>query len=523
MNPISLLSRACQEREGLSNRQWGRIIKTSIPYVLAVVFTALTSLFRLWLTYYVNRPALVLFVIPILFSAYIGGLGPGLLATVLSAGITLYYFTPPFHSLAISSEVDALQWLIFCICGVLISLLCEKWRRSVRRANELAQKSSKTGRALRMISDCNQELVRATNEADLLKNICRLIVERCDYRMAWVGFAGQDAAKSVRPAAQFGFEGGYLDTVNITWADTERGRGPVGTAIRTGQPVIARNILTDPAYGPWREAAIKRGYASSIALPLQHEGRCFGVLSLYAATPDAFDPEEVKLLSELAGDLAYGIGALRHRAGLKQAELALRESENKFRLLFDLSPDGIMLEDSSGRILEVNSALCCVLGYSREELIGKNVRMLVPGELQSSVEQHIAGVLAKKKIEHEVDNLGKDGSVHQIELYEAAVTLSNGQPGILVASRDITERKQAEKERERLIAELREALAKVKTLSGLIPICAGCKKIRDDKGYWSQVDSYIARHTDAKFTHGYCPDCIKKYYPGFEEDDTDNP
>ena len=101
--------------------------------------------------------------------------------------------------------------------------------------------------------------------------------------------------------------------------------------------------------------------------------------------------------------------------------------------------------------------------------------------------------------------------------------MSNGQPGILVASRDITERKQAEKERERLIAELREALAKVKTLSGLIPICAGCKKIRDDKGYWSQVDSYIARHTDAKFTHGYCPDCIKKYYPGFEEDDTDNP
>jgi hypothetical protein len=79
--------------------------------------------------------------------------------------------------------------------------------------------------------------------------------------------------------------------------------------------------------------------------------------------------------------------------------------------------------------------------------------------------------------------------------------------------RDITQRKQAEAERERLIKELTEALANVKTLRGLLPICSGCKKIRDDQGYWSEVDSYIRKHTEAKFSHGLCPDCLRKYYP----------
>jgi hypothetical protein len=78
---------------------------------------------------------------------------------------------------------------------------------------------------------------------------------------------------------------------------------------------------------------------------------------------------------------------------------------------------------------------------------------------------------------------------------------------------DITARKQTEAERDKLIQELQEALASVKSLSGLLPICASCKKIRDDKGYWSQVESYISQHSEATFTHGICPDCIKKLYP----------
>ena len=105
----------------------------------------------------------------------------------------------------------------------------------------------RVNRALRTVSECNQAMVRAPDEVTLLTDICRLLVEQGGYRMAWVGFAEQDEAKSVRPVAQAGFDEGYLDIVNVTWADTERGRGPVGTAIRTKQPVVIRNVLTDPS------------------------------------------------------------------------------------------------------------------------------------------------------------------------------------------------------------------------------------------------------------------------------------
>ena len=191
----------------------------------------------------------------------------------------------------------------------------------------------KINRALRAHSNCSESLIRSTSEEGLLKDICRIIVKMGGYRLAWVGFAEHDADKTVRPVAQRGFEDGYLDTVEITWADTERGRGPTGTAIRTGEPTIVRNIQTDPHYGPWRAEAGKRGYASSIALPLIADGQTFGTLNIYAAEPDAFDKEEVELLSRLAGDLAYGILALRTRAELKSTEQELRKHRDQLEEL----------------------------------------------------------------------------------------------------------------------------------------------------------------------------------------------
>ena len=114
-----------------------------------------------------------------------------------------------------------------------------------------------------MINEANQSLVRATGEAELLQDVCRIVVEVGGYRLAWVGLAEQDEAtlRAVRSVAAAGHDEGYLGTADITWADTERGRGPTGTAIRTGQPVISRNILTDPHYAPGQDQALQRGYA----------------------------------------------------------------------------------------------------------------------------------------------------------------------------------------------------------------------------------------------------------------------
>ncbi|MDP1656351.1 MAG: EAL domain-containing protein [Hylemonella sp.] len=177
--------------------------------------------------------------------------------------------------------------------------------------SEAAQK--RLNRALRLLSDCNMALVHAEDEYKLLSEICRLCVERGGYLMTWVGYAEQDAHKTVRPIAQSGDESGYLETISISWADNAQGRGPTGTAIRTGRPNVNQNILTNSAMAPWREAASQRGYQSSVALPLICEARVLGALTLYARDPGAFDPEELHLLEELANDLAYGIVTLRTR------------------------------------------------------------------------------------------------------------------------------------------------------------------------------------------------------------------
>ena len=185
---------------------------------------------------------------------------------------------------------------------------------------------------LRMISQCNEVLVRATAESELNREICA-IIQAGGYRMVWVGYAMDDADKTVRPAASAGFEGGYLDRLRFSWADNELGRGPTGTCIRTGLVRVCDDVLAEPLLEPWKDEAIKRGYRSSISLPLRLAGRVFGALSLYAAAPRYFDEGQIALLSELADDLALGIGALRSRAERDQALLVAEERAMQLRAL----------------------------------------------------------------------------------------------------------------------------------------------------------------------------------------------
>jgi len=169
-------------------------------------------------------------------------------------------------------------------------------------------------RALRTLSACNEALVRARDEQNLLQRICDLAVSVGGYRMAWVGYAEHDERKTVRPVAQSGVEADYLDTVDITWADEERGRGPTGTAIRTSIATACRDVTTDPRFAPWRENAVRRGYHSSLVLPLKDGEGAMGAISIYADEVGAFDEAEQHLLEELANDLSYGIVSLRARA-----------------------------------------------------------------------------------------------------------------------------------------------------------------------------------------------------------------
>jgi response regulator RpfG family c-di-GMP phosphodiesterase len=181
----------------------------------------------------------------------------------------------------------------------------------------------RVNRALRGLSECSKALVRETDEQSLLDRLCSIIVDVGGYSMAWVGYAEHDEAKSVSPMASAGHFAGYLDSIVVSWSEVETGMGPTGKAIRSGRPYIVRDIVDEPDFEPWREAAMKQGYASMIALPLVGGGRVFGALNIYAHEADAFDQEEVGLLVELADDLAYGVISLRTRAEHRQAEEAL--------------------------------------------------------------------------------------------------------------------------------------------------------------------------------------------------------
>ena len=185
-------------------------------------------------------------------------------------------------------------------------------------------------RALRTLAKCNEALTHAKNEPDLLNEICRIITENWGYRLARVGYKENDAAKSVRFVAQAGYEEGYTEKLDITWDDTERGRGPTGTAVREGFPCLVRDIQNDPRYAPWREEAKKYGYKSSLSVPLVNGTKVLGALTVDASEPDAFDDEEMKLLVQLADDLAFGIMSLR--TGARNRDIAKKLAKSKHML-----------------------------------------------------------------------------------------------------------------------------------------------------------------------------------------------
>lgn len=182
-----------------------------------------------------------------------------------------------------------------------------------------------TNRALATVSAVNRQLVYASDEHDLLQAICQAIVEQRGYRMASVGYGQQDEVKSIKTMAYAGHNAEYLETAQISWAENEYGMGPSGRAIRSGMTQLCQDIANDPLYLPWREAALQRGYAASIALPLADDnGKVFGILAVYAEEQNAFRLAEIDLLEEMAGDLAFGVRTLHTR---RERDLALEQSQ----------------------------------------------------------------------------------------------------------------------------------------------------------------------------------------------------
>jgi diguanylate cyclase (GGDEF)-like protein/PAS domain S-box-containing protein len=218
-------------------------------------------------------------------------------------------------------------------------------------------------RGLLTLRQVKRALTHSTEENALCNEVCRILAEDGGYRFVWIAYAEQDGGKPVRPVAWSDDGEGYLDRILAGGHDNEYGHEPTQSVVRSGLPMVINDIAAHPEYTSWREWASKRGFSSVMVLPLSDGSRCIGALNIYSTEPDAFAAETQSLIMEMAGDLATGIAALRHRSGVS-------DHQSQMRALIQHNPDAVLILDATGNIQFANPAAGDLLGRPVSALIG---------------------------------------------------------------------------------------------------------------------------------------------------------
>ncbi len=232
--------------------------------------------------------------------------------------------------------------------------------RDITEKRELEKKKQRAERALMVLNRTSHTITHALNEEELLEKLCKDIVNE-GYIYAWIGYAMND--RTVKPVTKAGKDG-YADNIKITWDDSETGKGPTGTAIREKRVVIARDIAKEASFQPWRAEAIKRGYASSIALPIVYRDNVFGALNVYASEKDAFDEDEVKLLHEVANNLAFAIAMMR---GKKREEKIREITDSLWKLITSEVDYRTFLNEVLSEIIKITDSKYGFFGIMDED------------------------------------------------------------------------------------------------------------------------------------------------------------
>jgi PAS domain S-box-containing protein len=242
-------------------------------------------------------------------------------------------------------------------------------------------------------------------------------------------------------------------------------------------------------------------------------------LELFALRSDGRElPVDISLSPLTVDGETYTLVAIRDVAERRQAEEALRKSEREYRALFENANDCIMIfELENETILDVNPKACETYGFTRDEFIGMSLKTITRNVARGEAGLRLLLQTGSCR-NYETVHIRKDGTAMNI-LANSALIERDGRKVVLSIDRDDTERIRAQAERERLIAELTDALAKIKTLTGILPICASCKKIRDEAGEWTAIENYVRDRSEADFSHGICPECAKRLYPGYYKEE----
>lgn len=306
-------------------------------------------------------------------------------------------------------------------------------------------KLKKVNRALRMISDCNQSIVRIKDQNVLLNEICRLIVEEGGYYLAWVGMALDDEFKSIKPVAQYGFNKGFLEKAKISWGNNKYSTGPAGKSIKHAEITLVRNLIDEPDFETWKEEALERKYNSAISLPLFVEEKVVGCLSIYSSEIEAYDKNEIDLLQELAGDISYYLESLKTKKEKEKALKKLKKSEEKLKNIINNAPFGAHSYEinNQGNLIFVNANKSAerILNINHKVLFGKTVKEAFPGLKNSSLPDIYYEIALKGGSHNETKVNYHKGQIDGIFEINAVNT---GKNKMTVFFRDITESKKAE-------------------------------------------------------------------------------
>ncbi len=231
---------------------------------------------------------------------------------------------------------------------------------------------SRLTRVLSTVIKCHGVLVTSKTEDEIYKNICRIVVDDDKYKLAWIGIPKDDPDKNVVPIACEGLDKEYLDTLTVHWKDDRYSNGPTGTAIRTGKVQINNDINDNPAYEPWRDVAIRHGYRSSVSIPCKIADRVLCTLNIYSDETHAFDRQEIKLLEELATDIAYGVENLRTIDQKKrlQAELAATLTQLVEAIALTLEKRDPYTGGHQKRVAKLAAAIAEQLSWSDDRIEG---------------------------------------------------------------------------------------------------------------------------------------------------------
>jgi len=317
--------------------------------------------------------------------------------------------------------------------------------RDVSTRKTTQQRILKLSRLYLTLSRCNAAIVHCTSEQSLFAEVCLAAVQSGGAAMAWVGMA-DDGSGVVRARASFGIGVEYLREMSISVHATDPiGRGPTGSAIRDGQPQWCQDFRNDPRTAPWRDLGARYGWNASAALPLRRGGAVVGALSLYMTEVGAFDDETRKLLIEIAAAVSFGLDNLDRDAARRCAVEDLRESEERYRLLFDNSQDAILLTAPDGQILAANPAACRIFGGDEEQLKASGRTGVVDVD-DPRLERAIAQRARSGSFAGELTLRRLDGERFPAEVSTALFSERDGQTRSSMIIRDITERKRAEEQ-----------------------------------------------------------------------------